>query len=539
MNISHSSNSPSSSSLANATNPATNTLHHSIGASVNDEISTPIYSQWFSFDAIHDIEKRALPEFFSDSGNPERTVERYKELRDFMINTYRIRPNEYLSVTTCRRHLKGDVGTIIRIHAFLEQWGLINSYLLKTGMTDEANASFTSTLQGKLPINPSQSSQSSLSSNFTSNNANSPLSSPSFSHFGLDSRVPNIEMLGNEALSIKCQTCNKECNNNYFSAIRRDFEGQFFIVCSDCYGDGRYPPEYSTGDFLKYNPIPMGTALSSLSEKDSSTLLSLIEDHTGANGIVDWDIVSQKMGKPKDQCIWYFLRLPIIESLESKNVKFNSIPSGNIENPIMSTVAFLSSLVHPKVAAAAAQAALSELIKQENESLNNEKNKEKDENREMETETEMGKFADKNEQIIAGTAVACAAVRAKQLLDEEVTRYQKLHDLLIDLQLQKLRLKVSIYEELEKGLDSEIKDLNNQRLALFVERLSLRKRLAEELGKNNKTPVNGGIGKGETLTPSTPNDISSTFIAPSTTTSANNSNINVNNTNLSNAGIKK
>ena len=46
--------------------------------------------------------------------------------RNFMIDTYRLNPNEYLSITACRRNLPGDVCAIMRIHAFLEQWGLIN-----------------------------------------------------------------------------------------------------------------------------------------------------------------------------------------------------------------------------------------------------------------------------------------------------------------------------------------------------------------------------------------------------------------------------
>ena len=46
--------------------------------------------------------------------------------RNFMIDTYRLNPNEYLTVTACRRNLAGDVCAIMRIHAFLEQWGLIN-----------------------------------------------------------------------------------------------------------------------------------------------------------------------------------------------------------------------------------------------------------------------------------------------------------------------------------------------------------------------------------------------------------------------------
>lgn len=35
-------------------------------------------------------------------------------------------PTEYLTSTACRRNLAGDVCAIMRVHAFLEQWGLIN-----------------------------------------------------------------------------------------------------------------------------------------------------------------------------------------------------------------------------------------------------------------------------------------------------------------------------------------------------------------------------------------------------------------------------
>ena len=46
--------------------------------------------------------------------------------RNFMIDTYRLNPMEYLSATACRRNLAGDVCAIMRVHAFLEQWGLVN-----------------------------------------------------------------------------------------------------------------------------------------------------------------------------------------------------------------------------------------------------------------------------------------------------------------------------------------------------------------------------------------------------------------------------
>lgn len=94
-------------------------------------IVLPSYSTWFDMNSIHNIERKALPEFFNNR-NRSKTPHVYKDYRDFMINTYRLNPAEYLTVTACRRNLAGDVCAIMRVHNFLEQWGLIN-YQVRQG----------------------------------------------------------------------------------------------------------------------------------------------------------------------------------------------------------------------------------------------------------------------------------------------------------------------------------------------------------------------------------------------------------------------
>lgn len=93
--------------------------------SQSHSIILPSYSTWFDMNKINSIERKALPEFFNNR-NRSKTPAVYKDYRDFMINTYRLNPIEYLTVTACRRNLAGDVCAIMRVHAFLEQWGLIN-----------------------------------------------------------------------------------------------------------------------------------------------------------------------------------------------------------------------------------------------------------------------------------------------------------------------------------------------------------------------------------------------------------------------------
>jgi SWI/SNF related-matrix-associated actin-dependent regulator of chromatin subfamily C len=100
-------------------------------------IVLPSFSVWFDMHKIHPLEKKALPEFFN-SRNRSKTPATYKDYRDFMINTYRLNPAEYLTVTACRRNLAGDVCAIMRLHAFLEQWGLINYQVSSCSILPEA-----------------------------------------------------------------------------------------------------------------------------------------------------------------------------------------------------------------------------------------------------------------------------------------------------------------------------------------------------------------------------------------------------------------
>ena len=60
------------------------------------ETHCSIRSSWFDYNAIHSIEKRALPEFFN-SKNRSKTPEIYLSYRNFMIDTYRLNPTEYLT----------------------------------------------------------------------------------------------------------------------------------------------------------------------------------------------------------------------------------------------------------------------------------------------------------------------------------------------------------------------------------------------------------------------------------------------------------
>lgn len=106
------------------------------------ETIIPSYASWFDMQYIDYRERKALPEFFNER-NRSKTPAVYRDYRDFMINTYRLNPEEYLTVTACRRNLAGDVCAIMRVHAFLEQWGLINYQVTFHATLFENNSNMT------------------------------------------------------------------------------------------------------------------------------------------------------------------------------------------------------------------------------------------------------------------------------------------------------------------------------------------------------------------------------------------------------------
>jgi len=66
-----------------------------------------------------------MPEYFCGKF-PSKTPQAYVEARNFMIRLYWENPLIYLTGTTCRWHISGDVCAVLWIHAFLETWGIIN-----------------------------------------------------------------------------------------------------------------------------------------------------------------------------------------------------------------------------------------------------------------------------------------------------------------------------------------------------------------------------------------------------------------------------
>ncbi|KAG8995751.1 hypothetical protein FRB94_008778 [Tulasnella sp. JGI-2019a] len=362
-------------------------------AAQTHEVIIPSYSAWFDMSTIHIVEQRALPEFFN-SRNRSKTPSIYKDYRDFMINSYRLRPTEYLTVTACRRNLAGDVCALMRVHAFLEQWGLINYQVDPETRPAALGPPFTGhfrvtvdTPRGLQPLHPGSSRSGAPPPSANGGSFGSPSKPAAPASLELRKSIYQTTMKAsrpvgsNEAaalagqassqspssVSYACDTCGVDCTKvRYHSLKAKDFE-----LCQSCYLDGRFPSKMFSGDFVKLT--------STDAYKHSNGIIDGEDDWTDEERLLllegiemyddDWFAISEHVRtRSKEQCVAQFLQMPIEDGYvnppsegEMAGLAYGRIPFDQGDNPVMSVVAFLAGAVAPGVAAAAAQSAMGEL----------------------------------------------------------------------------------------------------------------------------------------------------------------------------------
>ncbi|XP_003973211.3 SWI/SNF complex subunit SMARCC2 [Takifugu rubripes] len=294
-------------------------LHEDNVTEQTHHIIIPSYAAWFDYNSVHAIERRALPEFFNGK-NKSKTPEIYLAYRNFMIDTYRLNPQEYLTSTACRRNLAGDVCAIMRVHAFLEQWGLINYQV-------------------------------------DSESRPTPMGPPPTSHFHVLADTPSSLVPLQPKTS---QTPATQPMMSFPEKVKdKSVDLQNFGLRTDMYSK-------------KAGSAKSKSAASSTrdwTEQETLLLLEGLEMYKD-----DWNKVSEHVGsRTQDECILHFLRLPIEDPyMEDSSsslgpLAYQPIPFSQAGNPVMSTVAFLASVVDPRVASAAAKSALEEFSRMKEE----------------------------------------------------------------------------------------------------------------------------------------------------------------------------
>ncbi|KAK9468492.1 hypothetical protein V1512DRAFT_203889 [Lipomyces arxii] len=471
----------------------------------------PSYAAWFDMKKINDIERKSLPEFFN-SRNRSKTPTVYRDYRDFMINTYRLNPVEYLTVTACRRNLAGDVCAIMRVHAFLEQWGLINYQVDPETRPSTIGPPFTGhfkviadTPRGLQPFQPGPGAMVTPGQPHPSTDrgmATAPIKPDlnleirktfyETTSSALASDTPN----GNARKTYNCFTCGNDCTRvRYHSTKNKQYD-----LCANCFLENRFPSTSQTSDFVKFEDISYLAADRDREWTSQETLL-LLEGMELYDD--DWNAIADYVGsRTREQCVLKFLQLPIEDPyLESRTeelgpLQYNHIPLSQADNPVMSVVAFLASIVDPKVAAAAAQSALPEMKEAIQKQIK--KSSEKDQPAEnsapepaqsngedkMDVDSNEKEKEDKEEngtvKKAASMALGVAAARAHLLATDEEREMTRLVNSLINMQSRKLELKLSKFNELEQVLEAERRELEQARQQLFLDRLAFQKEVAAQ-----------------------------------------------------------
>lgn len=229
----------------------------------------------------------------------------------------------------------------------------------------------------------------------------------------------------------------------------------------------------------------------------------------------DFNAVAEHVGtRTREQCVAQFLQLPIEDEYSERPtaqsdlgaLQYARVPFEKSDNPVMSVVAFLAGAVGPGVAAAAAQASLSELtdsIKRKaataKASVTTVAKVEEDEptavgdgaeHIAIEDAATNGHDVDGSKKSgtthqrssverAAAIALASASVKAKALATHEDEQIRSLMTKLIGAQRTKLELKMEQFDALEELVEEERRSLEEARIALHRERASIASQLNE------------------------------------------------------------
>lgn len=294
------------------------------------EIVIPSYSKWFNLNKIHEIERQSLPEFFTNR-IASKTPQVYLKYRNFIVNSYRLNPNEYFSVTSARRNMSGDAATIFRVHKFLMKWGLINyqvdAKLLPKKVEPPYTGDFVTRHDAPRGLFPFESYKPSVQlPNMTklkkmidvADSATS-LNDGTASSPGMGTRKRSNDLNSNDGTGEKSEISNDIKRPRILEAIDKDW-----------------------------------------TREDIKNLIDGIRKHHN-----DWYQIAKTVGnKTPEQCILRFLQLPTEDKFlhhfveDSENNAVDNLgplkyaphlPFSKSENPILSTLAFLVGLVDPVV----------------------------------------------------------------------------------------------------------------------------------------------------------------------------------------------
>ncbi len=110
---------PPNTQLSNSIYPPTATPHE------EDSNRTLVRPPWYQASKASEFEKRTLHEWFNFTA-PHRTETTYITTRETILKIAKCNSQQFITTTAIRRSVAGDAGSLLRLHKFLMDWGLLN-----------------------------------------------------------------------------------------------------------------------------------------------------------------------------------------------------------------------------------------------------------------------------------------------------------------------------------------------------------------------------------------------------------------------------
>ena len=292
-----------------------------------------------------------------------------------------------------------------------------------------------------------------------------------------------------------------------------------YDLCPNCFLQGRMPSSHNASDFVKLED----RGRTHFADKDvpwaDSELILLLE---GLENFDDnWEQIASHVGtRTKEECVMKFLQLEVedkyVDDLPDMRAPYGREPLSQLENPVLSVVAFLAQMAEPAVAAAAAGRSVEEIRKDlkkqlEKDSTTAEKPSQEDKGKEKEAEEVKGEDSmdvdvqtrqppesteDRTTTTVADVqqkgqeqppskaslstvALGASAARAGALASHEEREMTRLVSSAVNVTLQKLEIKLQQFNEMEDIIEAERRELEQARQQLFLDRMAFKRRVKE------------------------------------------------------------
>ncbi|KAI3843908.1 hypothetical protein MKX03_001758 [Papaver bracteatum] len=309
--------------------------------------SIPIYSSWFSWDEIHEVETTFLKEFFNGT-SISRTPKVYKEYRDFIINKYREDPSRRLTFTEIRKSLIGDVCLLHKVFLFLEKWGLINFSVTTSSSLDGGQntlAKVKDVVDEKVMVRFEEGAPNGVRVVAEPGSTKAVASLPKTLNEDVEKggengfRFPPLasynDVFGDlvKRKEVVCGTCGEDCGSGYYDSDKQ--KGQLLCVkCFKVYCESNPVEDFNFHDSKE---SVNNTGTDAWTEAETLLLLESVMKHGD-----DWDLVAQDVQtKNKLECISRLIELPfgelVLSMTNGKGDEKNTTDANNVKSHELSS----------------------------------------------------------------------------------------------------------------------------------------------------------------------------------------------------------